>query len=144
MRGLLVDTAAWMALEVADDQNHHAALQFRQRSRHVYRWVTTNWVIWETVTWLRRRVDHGAAVRFEKMVWASSRLDVISVTPDHEAGAWKIFRRYRDKDFGFVDCTSFAVMQALRIEAAFSFDTHFRQAGFRMLPEQSEGYAHHD
>jgi len=139
MQTLFVDTAAWIGLEVVNDQNHQAALQFRQRSGRTYRWVTTNWIIWETVTWLRRRVDHAAAVRFGERVWASSRLDVVSVTSDHEAGAWKIFRRYRDKDFGFVDCSSFAVMQALRIDVAFSFDTHFRQAGFPVLPEQFEG-----
>jgi hypothetical protein len=42
MQELFVDTAAWIALEVVNDQNHHAALQFRQRSGHLYRWVTTN------------------------------------------------------------------------------------------------------
>jgi predicted nucleic acid-binding protein len=139
MQTLLVDTAAWIGLEVVNDQNHQAALQFRQRSGRSYRWVTTNWIIWETVTWLRRRVDLAAAVRFGERVWTSSRLDVVSVTSDHEASAWKIFRRYRDKDFGYVDCSSFAVMQALRIDVAFSFDTHFRQAGFPVLPEQFEG-----
>jgi predicted nucleic acid-binding protein len=139
MQTLFVDTAAWIGLEVVNDQNHQAALQFRQRSGRTYRWVTTNWIIWETVTWLRRRVDHAAAVRFGERVLTSSRLDVVSVTSDHEASAWTIFRRYRDKDFGFVDCSSFAVMQALRIDVAFSFDTHFRQAGFPVLPEQFEG-----
>ena len=139
MQTLFVDTAAWIGLEVVNDQNHQAALQFRQRSGRTYRWVTTNWIIWETVTWLRRRVDHAAAVRFGERVWTSSRLDIVSVTSDHEASAWKIFRRYRDKDFGYVDCSSFAVMQALRIDVAFSFDTHFRQAGFQVLPEQFEG-----
>jgi uncharacterized protein len=135
MRGLFVDTAAWIGLEVANDQNHQAALQFRQEPGRTYRWMTTNWVIWETATWLRRRVRHAAAVRFWQRVWASSSLDIISVTSDHEAHAWKIFRRYGDKDFGFVDCASFAVMEAQAIDTAFSFDTHFRQIGFRMLPE---------
>jgi len=135
MRGLFVDTAAWIGLEVANDQNHRAAFQFQQKPGRAYHWVTTNWIIWETVTWLRRRVHHAAAVRFGERVWASSRLDVISVTSDHEARAWKIFRRYGDKDFGFVDCASFAVMEALAIDTAFGFDTHFRLIGFRMLPE---------
>jgi hypothetical protein len=29
MRGLFVDTAAWIGLEVANDRNYQAALQFR-------------------------------------------------------------------------------------------------------------------
>jgi uncharacterized protein len=135
MQELFVDTAAWIGLEIANDQNHRAALQFRQQPGRAYRWVTTNWVIWETVTWLRRRVHHAAAVRFGERVWASKSLDVIPITSDHESRAWRIFQRYRDKNFGFVDCTSFAVMEAGAIDTAFSFDAHFRQLGFRVLPD---------
>lgn len=39
-----------------------------------------------------------------------------------------------DKDFSFTDCTSFIVMELLRINEAFSFDKHFDQYGFIRLP----------
>jgi predicted nucleic acid-binding protein len=38
-----------------------------------------------------------------------------------------------DKDWGLVDCASFAVMQDLGITEAFTDDRHFQQAGFRRL-----------
>jgi len=41
---------------------------------------------------------------------------------------------YRDKAFSFTDCTSFAVMQELRLTRALSTDRHFRQMGFQMVP----------
>lgn len=134
MQRLFVDTAAWIGLEVVNDEHHEAAKAFRQESGRAYQWVTTNWVLWEAVTWLRRRAGHASAVRFGERLMASDKLAIITVTPEVETGAWDLFRRYRDKDFGFIDCTSFAAMSALGLTTAFTFDEHFRQAGFRMLP----------
>lgn len=134
MQKLFVDTAAWVGLEVINDEHHAAAEAFRHGPGRAYQWLTTNWVIWETVTWLRRRASHAAAVRFGERVGTSTKLEIISVTEHHEAGAWEIFKRQWDRDFGFVDCTSFAVMRAMRITSAFTFDHHFRQAGFQTLP----------
>lgn len=134
MQKLFVDTAAWVGLEVINDERHTAAESFRRGPGRAYQWCTTNWVIWETVTWLRRRAGHTAAVRFGERVAASPKLEIISVTDRHETGAWQIFKRQWDEDFGFVDCTSFAVMRALRMSTVFTFDAHFRQAGFLTLP----------
>lgn len=52
----------------------------------------------------------------------------------HEAAAWQIFARYRDQTFSFTDCTSFAVMRALRLTEAFTGDQHFRTMGFLLKP----------
>jgi predicted nucleic acid-binding protein len=67
-------------------------------------------------------------------VQSSNRLQILRIERPHEERAWVIFKRYADKDFGFLDCTSFAVMETLGITEAFSFDRHFRQFGFQTLP----------
>ncbi len=134
MRLLFVDTAAWLALESRWDQYHDVALAFAQNQARTFQWVTTNWVLSETVTLLRRRANHAVAVRFMERVRASKRLQIVRIESPHEERAWVIFKRYSDKDFGFVDCTSFAVMETLGIAEAFSFDHHFRQFGFQTLP----------
>jgi hypothetical protein len=52
-----------------------------------------------------------------------------------EDAAFAIFKRYHDKGFSFTDCTSFAVMKALKLRKAFAFDRHFEQMeGFSRLP----------
>ena len=135
MQRLFVDTAAWIGLEVTNDEHHLAAKAFRQDSGRAYQWVTTNWILWEAVTWLRRRTDHASAVLFGERLLVSGKLEIITITPRLEMSAWEIFRRYQDKDFGYIDCTSFAAMKALGLTTAFTFDEHFRQAGFRMLPQ---------
>jgi len=52
----------------------------------------------------------------------------------HEEHAWTIFERYADQDFSFNDCTSFAVMQELRLSHAFTGDHHFATMGFLVVP----------
>jgi predicted nucleic acid-binding protein len=46
------------------------------------------------------------------------------VTEDGLERALAVFRTYRDHLFSFVDCTSFVVMERLRIQSAFAFDRH--------------------
>ena len=134
MQKLLVDTAAWAALELANDHNYSAAFEFRQEAGRTYRWVTTNWIIWETVTLLQQRGTHAKATQFYERVWQSTSLDIVQVVPPHETLAWDIFRHYADKKFSAVDCISFSIMKTMRITSAFTFDHHFRQAGFQTLP----------
>jgi predicted nucleic acid-binding protein len=43
------------------------------------------------------------------------------------------YERSRDKEWGFVDCVSFEVMEENVIYDAFTNDRHFEQAGFRCL-----------
>jgi uncharacterized protein len=134
LQQLFIDSAAWIAMEVTNDQHYETAQRFSRGSALSYAWVTTNWVLWETVTWLRHRASHTAAVRFGDRVRTSGQLHRVIVTETHEEAAWKLFKRFADKDFGFVDCTSFAVMQSAGIRTAFTFDAHFQQAGFTVLP----------
>lgn len=122
MQRLFVDTAAWIGLEVVNDEHHPAAEAFRQGSGRAYRWVTTNWVLWEAVTWLRRRAGHASSVRFGERLLVSDKLEIVTVTPRLEMNAWEMFRGYQE-------------MNMLGLTTAFTFDEHFRQAGFRILPQ---------
>jgi predicted nucleic acid-binding protein len=134
LQQIFVDSAAWIAMEVSNDQYHAAAQRFARGPALSYRWVTTNWVLWETVTWLRRRSGYETTVRFAERVRASTQVERLAVSEAHEETAWKLFKRFADKEFGFTDCSSFAVMQSYGIRTAFTFDVHFRRAGFTVLP----------
>jgi uncharacterized protein len=56
------------------------------------------------------------------------------ISPADEDAAWRIFLRYRDHTFSFVDCTSFALMERLCLTTAITLDEDFRTFGFHYLP----------
>ena len=77
----------------------------------------------------------SAKVQFRESVYKSDILEIIYISMDTEEEAYKIFKKYKDKDFSFTDCTSFALMERKKIKKAFSFDHHFIQHGsFQMIP----------
>jgi len=55
---------------------------------------------------------------------------------EHLEGAWGFFRKYRDHELSFTDCTSFAAMRKYGIREAFTFDEDFSKAGFEIVPRR--------
>ena len=47
--------------------------------------------------------------------------------------AWDLYSGTKDKEWAFIDCTSFVVMRENGIKEAFSTDHHFEQADFKIL-----------
>jgi predicted nucleic acid-binding protein len=132
MHSVFVDTSAWFALATDKDVNHSSAREFLAKANTL---VTTNFIIDETITLTRVRVDHKSALWMGSRLWSGELATIIWVTPDDEQAAWKLFNQYDDKIFSFTDCTSFAVMNRLGLTHAFTFDSDFDQTGqFRRIP----------
>ena len=122
---IFVDASALFALTDRTDRFHDLAVRFIESNDQVL--VTSNFVVHETVTLIRMRLGHKIAVEVGRKLFDLTVTSLIKVTTADERKAWTIFQRYQDKRFSFVDCTSFALMQRLRIEAAFAFDDDFRR-----------------
>jgi predicted nucleic acid-binding protein len=95
---------------------------------------TTDYVIDETLTLLRTRLDMRAAQRWWQMVSRSPRLHTEWIGPQRAEQARQWFFKWQDHPFSFTDCTSFTVMQELAMEHVLTSDRHFRIAGFQILP----------
>ncbi len=69
-------------------------------------------------------------MEFLDLLEQSPRLDVkfIRAELEHEALSW--LRRHDEREYSFVDATSFAVMRSLRIGEALAFDGDYTAAGF--------------
>lgn len=55
-----------------------------------------------------------------------------------DTSAWlalndKTDKKYEDKELSFTDCTSFAIMEKLKLHKAFTFDEHFKKVGFEVF-----------
>ena len=132
MRRLFVDTGAWDAVVDRKDPDHSKAGYFMKNNKISL--VTTNFIFDETITLLRSRLGWNTAKDFGQRLKDSSFVALIAVKDEDEKKAWEIFLKYKDKDFSYTDCTSFAVMERLRIETAFSFDNHFQSMKFQVMP----------
>lgn len=138
MNRIFVDTWAWYALVDTRD-HHHLVAQLANEALldQEYTFVTTNFVLAETLTLIRYNIGHTTAVQFRKQLQhfiTAALLEYVTVDGALEQAAWQIFERYHDQDFSFIDCTSFAVMQRLGLTEAFTGDHHFRVMGFVLRP----------
>jgi predicted nucleic acid-binding protein len=131
---LFVDTSAWLALNNKNDQHHDEAVskitKVRQQKIQL---VTSEYVFDESVTIIRYRVSHRAAVAFGDALISSNVASIEDITDEERLKTWVLFKKYRDKDLSFTDCTSFALMVKLKLQKAFSFDNHFKQVGFELF-----------
>lgn len=135
MTGLFVDTAGWMACADSADPAHRRACAARDRAlEDGLPLVTTDFVTDEMLTLLRLRLGLPAAAAWWQQVDQSTRLRWERITVERFEVARHLFFKYRDKAFSFTDCTSFAVMQELRLTRALTTDRHFKQMGFQIAP----------
>ncbi len=126
---IFVDTSFWVALINRRDL-HHQEARALLAAHAGDRLVTTGDVRGETWTFLRRRAGHETAVRFLETMTASPRIEIIRVSELAERAAEQWLRSRDDREFSWVDATSFATMRELRLSEAFAFDADFSAAGF--------------
>lgn len=129
---VFVDTSFWIGLTTPRDSRHDECRElfgaYRTESL-----VTSNLVRGETWTLLNRRFGYSLAVEFLDGAARTGRLRVVVVSEELERRAWLWLRRHDERPYSFVDATSFAVMESLRIREALAFDADFSAAGFAEL-----------
>ncbi len=123
-----VDTSFWVAQQFRRDAHHAEARDlWGDRSKGL---LTTNHVVGETWTFLRRRLGHTEAQAFIDRSHRSGRLLIVHVDDPTETDAWTWLQRHDERPYSFVDATSFAVMRRRRLTEALAFDGDFSAAGF--------------
>jgi len=129
-----VDTGAWTALFVPADPLHEKARHWLRENRD--RLITSDYVVDEVLTLLKTRFSDRASIQAGQSLFGEHFSQLIYLGSTDIERAWKMFRSHTDKRWSFTDCTSFAVMQRMRITTAFAFDKHFSQMrGVSRVPE---------
>jgi predicted nucleic acid-binding protein len=138
---LFVDTWGWLALANDRDPGFADVSAIRAGAAgQPGAWVTTDYVLDETMTRLFAATPFAQARRFVDGLFEASReglLDIEQVTPERFRRAWRLRLRYHDKPrISFTDLTSFVVMRELGLRRALTGDAHFEQVGlgFVRLP----------
>jgi uncharacterized protein len=131
---VFLDAGGLIALINERDWLHHRAFDLFNRLQDQGRtFITTSLILAETGNGLARSNAREQGADFISALLASPSCCTIFVEQSLFGLALDQYRRYRDKQWGLVDCVSFEVMRATRINEAFSADRHFEQAGYRCL-----------
>jgi predicted nucleic acid-binding protein len=130
---VFVDTSAFYAVLDRDDDNHQkAASTWAEIIGQKCGLVTSNYVLLETLALLQSRIGIEAVRVFQNDVAPLVRAEF--VTPEiHSIGIAALLAASKRK-LSLVDCISFEIVRSLGLEAVFTFDSHFRAYGFRMIP----------
>jgi len=154
---VFVDTSGW-----ADPilQNTTATAEmvatYRALLNRQQRLVTSNYVLTEVVALLTTRRANAGAPGTTRTTGvrgtAMSRPEIVQYIEDIQAlpwvqmtfvdevihqEAWRRLRAAPDKDWSWVDASSFVIMRLQRITHVLTSDHHFAQAGFVPLPFQT-------
>jgi predicted nucleic acid-binding protein len=127
---VFADTSYFVAAIVPCDQWYGEASSANRRG---LRLVTSSLVINETVSLLQRRGQLSVALEFLQQTRAAQDITIVYVDAPLPSEAWDLFQRYAGSGANAPDCASFAIMRRFSIKMAFTFDEHFRRAGFDIL-----------
>jgi len=125
---IFVDTGFFFALASAKDPDH-------ERAREVFRslqgrrlpdlLLTTDHVVFESITLARYKIGHAAAVSMGEQLYSEQLARIHWASPDEQRAAFEYFRRHQDQRYSAVDCLSFVTMLKHGITEAFAFDDDF-------------------
>ncbi len=131
---IFVDTGAFYARAMRSDAHHTLALATWPKL-DALRVYTSNLVLCETAELLLRRADAHFAASCVSAILAEEKLTILRPGADEEHTALELMLKFSDQPIGFVDCVSMVLMKKQRIRRVFSFDRHFRTAGFTLWPQ---------
>ncbi len=129
-----IDTSFIYAfLKKNDVNNQRAVLSVRHLRTQPLELFTSDLVVAETYTLSRIRLGWEAA---QDTLHLFDKLHAKLLFGNRQImDAAKEWASWKDQDFSFVDCISFAWMKQLRIPSYLSFDHHFQTAGFTFYSE---------
>ena len=125
MRALYVDTGIWLALLDSADPLHNRARSVLEAHR-TYPFYSTEQVLSETVTLIRRELGPGPAASFGRDFVAGQIGTLVRCELPDRNEAFGIIQKYGNQKISAADATSVAVIRRLNIEKVASFDKHFK------------------
>ena len=128
-----IDTSAFFALLDRDDAKHkNASAAWAQVLNPDHTLVTSNYVLVETFALLQNRLGLSAIRGFQEDILPLINIEFVTAGT-HRTGIAVLLSASR-RNLSFVDCVSFEVMRSQGIRSAFTFDTHFKEQGFIVIP----------
>lgn len=128
---IFIDTLFVIALINPRDQYHAKATELAALYEN-HPFLVSDAVLLEIGNGLARNHKEEAIEVIEE-IFDSEEVEIVRLTPELFERAFEMYKKYKDKDWGLIDCISFVVMKDAGVNQALTFDQHFEQAGFEVL-----------
>lgn len=130
---VFVDTSAFLSILDKDDINHEKAkkiwIELVTTGADL---VSNNYILVETFALVQHRLGMKAVAIFVDDILPVVNIQWVDEV-SHKTGVAALLAASR-KALSFVDCISFETMRHHGLKTAFTFDSHFREYGFKCIP----------
>jgi len=130
---IFVDTSAFYSLSCAEDRNYFQAIKiWEDLVKEETDLVTNNYIVVESISLFQNRFGIDQVRTFQTKLVPFLNMDWIG-EEQHDVAIQTVLTANR-RNLSLVDCASFETMRRLGIETVFTFDEHFRDQGFKVIP----------
>ncbi len=130
---IFVDTSGFYACLVQKDNRHRKAVNVLRSSKGRRRFVTTDYVLDETITLLKMGGLGHLIEEFTRIALRSQACRVEWMDPERFNAVRGYLVQHHDHKYSFTDCFSFYVMKQGNLRDALTKDEHFKEAGYQPL-----------
>ncbi len=124
---IFIDASSYLSSLLPKDPNLKKAVEiFTSIIESKEQLITSYAILGEVLTISSQRYDRQTGIKFVKDIFDGST-QVILEDDKLIQKTFKIFQEIKDKDVGWVDCYSFAIIEHYKIEKVFSFDRDFKK-----------------
>jgi predicted nucleic acid-binding protein len=130
---IFVDTSALYALASKKDASHRLAVDtWEDLTEQGEQLLINNYVHVESIALLQNRLGLESVNYLQSEIVPF--LSIKWVDEEQHAEAIQNVLSADRRDLSLVDCASFGTMYRLDIDTIFTFDAHFSEQGFNMIP----------
>jgi predicted nucleic acid-binding protein len=133
VKKVFADTSFLVAFYNKSDGNHTKAREFMKLCDKIT-FIITDYIFDEFLTVLLVRGNKLLSIEAGEKILKDNNFSIIKVDNEVFQKAWIIYQSFKDKNWSFTDCTSYVLMKNLSIDTGLSFDEHFKQFGFKIMP----------
>jgi predicted nucleic acid-binding protein len=130
---MFVDTSVFLAVLNREDPNNLAASErLADLVENGEELFCTNFILVEAYALLQNRLGMNAVRDFQKTILPS--IKIIWLGEEEHSRVVEKFISENRRSVSFVDQSSFDAMRRKGIDTVFTFDKHFREQGFTVIP----------
>ena len=130
---IYLDTSAILAILYDNDAAHQKASEkWLEIARQGDEVICNNYVFIEAFSLLQRRYGLEKARALQEQI--EPLINISWVDEDLHETAVNLTLTANRRNLSVVDCSSFETMRRLGIETVFTFDEHFKERGFQVVP----------